>query len=370
MKQMFGITPSARLRPSPFYEATLANGVTAFTTYNHMLMPTSFGHPEQEYWRLLKGVSQWDVACERQVQLQGPDAARLAQILSPRDLSRCKVGQGKYVPLCNHAGILINDPILLKLDEDRYWFSIADSNIWFWARAIAAERGLKVEVSEPDVSPLAVQGPKAEEVVASIFGDWVRELKYFWFKDAKIEGISVAVARSGWSKQGGFELYLMDGAQGSKLWNIVREAGKRWDIGPGTPNFCERVESGLVSYGGDTDGETNPFEIRLAKYLDLDVPEDVIGIQALRRIRAAGPRRHQLGVVLEGDEPTALGFRWHSIMKNGRKVGDLTNCVWSYRLKQNIGFALISTRCAAGEGVEVIKEGRTLAATLTQLPFL
>jgi aminomethyltransferase len=367
---VFGITPSARLRPSPFYQATLAEGVTAFTTYNHMLMPTSFGHPDAEYWRLLKGVAQWDVACERQVQLQGPDAGRLAQILSPRDLTHCKVGQGKYVPLCNHAGTLINDPILLKLDENRYWFSIADSNIWFWARAIAAERGLDVQVSEPDVSPLAVQGPKAEDVVASIFGDWVRGLKYFWFRETTLQGIPVAVARSGWSKQGGFELYLMDGTQGTRLWNIVREAGKPWDIGPGNPNFCERVESGLLSYGGDTDEATNPFEVRMGKYVDLQVPDDVIGIKALRRIHAAGVRRHQLGVVLAGEEPTTLGFLWHPIQKNGRKVGDLTNCTWSYRLKKNIGFALISTDCVAGDQVEVMKEGHILVGTLQELPFL
>ena len=179
---MFGITASSRLRPSPFYEATLTEGVTAFTTYNHMLMPTGFGQPQAEYWRLINGVSQWDVAVERQVQLQGPDAAKLAQILCTRELSQCAVGQGKYVALCNHDGVLINDPILLKLDDDRYWLSIADSNIWFWARAISAERGLRVTVSEPDVSPLAVQGPQAENVVASIFGDWVRDLKVFWFR--------------------------------------------------------------------------------------------------------------------------------------------------------------------------------------------
>ncbi len=367
---MFGITPSARLRPSPFFEATLAEGVTAFTTYNHMLMPTSFGRPEEEYWRLIRGVSQWDVAVERQVELRGRDAARLAQILSPRALARCTVGQGKYVPLCNHAGTLINDPILLKLADDRYWFSIADSNIWFWARAIAAERGLDVEVGEPDVSPLAVQGPKAEDVVASIFGDWVRALRYFWFRETTIEGIPLLVARSGWSKQGGFELYLMDGRQGTKLWNIVREAGRGWGIGPGSPNFCERVESGLLSYGGDTDDRTNPFEVRLGKYIDLDVADDVIGIQALRRIHAAGPRRQQLGVLLEGAEPTTLGFLWHPILHDGRKVGDLTNCVWSYRLKKNIGFALISTDCAPGDVVEVFKEGRPLAGTLTSLPFI
>jgi aminomethyltransferase len=366
----FGITPSARLRPSPYYDATLADGVSAFTTYNHMLMPTSFGDPEGEYWRLLRGVSMWDVACERQVELRGPDAGRLAQILSPRRLERCAIGQGKYVPLCNHDGILINDPILLKLDEDRYWLSIADSNVWFWSLAVARERRLRVDVSEPDVSPLAVQGPKAEAVVAALCGDWVRDLKYFWFRDTHIAGIPVTVARSGWSKQGGFELYLRDGSRGTQLWQLVKEAGRAWDIGPGAPNFCERVESGLLSYGGDTDARTDPFEVRLDKYVDLDAPDDVVGIGALRRIHAAGPTRRQLGVVLEGDEPTELGFRWHPIHKHGARVGDLTNCVWSWRLRKNIGFALVAASCAAGDPVEVQKDGRRFAGVLADLPFV
>ena len=367
---MFGITPSARLRPSPYHEATLSEGVTAFTTYNQMLMPTGYGHPEAEYWRLINGVSQWDVAVERQVQLQGPDAARLAQILCTRDLSRCQAGQGKYVAVCNHDGVLINDPILLKLDDDRYWLSIADSNIWFWARAIAAERGLKVTVSEPDVSPLAVQGPRGEDVVAAIFGDWVRALKYFWFKQTSIAGIPVAVARSGWSKQGGFELYLMDGSRGTELWNIVREAGKPWDIGPGNPNVCERIESGLISYGGDTDGNTNPFEVRMGKYVDLHVSDDVIGIQALRRIHQDGLKRQQLGVMLDGDTPTELGFHWHGIYQGDQRVGDMTNCVWSWRLKRNIGFALVASGCAVGDTVQVHKEGRRIDAGLVALPFI
>jgi aminomethyltransferase len=367
---VFGIAPSARLRPSPYFEATLADGASAFTTYNHMLMPTSYGHPEEEYWRLLSGVAQWDVAVERQVELHGRDAGRLAQVLCPRDLSTCEVGQGKYVPLCNHAGTLINDPILLKLAEDHYWLSIADADILLWARALAAERGLDVAVREPDVSPLAVQGPKAEEVVAALVGDWVRTLKYFWFRATTIKGIPVVVARSGWSKQGGFELFLMDGSQGTTLWNLVKEAGRRWDIGPGAPNLCERVESGLLSYGGDTDGQTNPFEVRLGPYVDLDVADEVVGIEALRRIQAEGPRRHQLGLVLEGVEPIEQGFRWHEIRQDGQKVGDMTNVVWSWRLKANIGFALIARSCAAGERVEVFKDGQLLAGTLTELPFL
>jgi aminomethyltransferase len=367
---LLSISPSARLRPSPFYASTLAEGVTSMTTYNHMLMPTSYGHPEEEYWRIINGVSMWDVAVERQVQIMGPDAGRLAQILAPRDLSKCKVGQGKYVPLCNHDGVLINDPILLKLDEDRYWLSIADSNIWFWAQAIAAERGLQVEVSEPDVSPLAVQGPKAEDVVASIFGDWVRDLKYFWFKQTKINDIPVAVARSGWSKQGGFEIYLMDGTRGTDLWNIVKEAGQPWGIGPGNPNWSERIESGLVSYGGDTDGTTNPFEVRMGGYVDLNVPDDTIGIGALRRIAAAGPKRHQLGVVLDGGEPAKPEFAWSDLIMGGKKVGDLTNCGWSYRLKKNIGFALISVAAQPGDRVTVNRAAGPMDGTLCTLPFL
>ncbi len=367
---MFSFSPTARVRPSPFFEAAVAEGMVAANVYNRMIMPTSFGKPEEEYWRLINGVSQWDVGVERQVQLKGPDAGRLAQILSPRDLSKCKHGQGKYVPLCNHRGTVINDPILLKHADDLYWLSIADSDIWFWASAIAAERRLKVEISEPDVSPMALQGPKAEEVVANVFGDWVRDLKYFWFKDAEIEGIPVAVQRSGWSKQGGFEIYLKDGNMGTKLWNIFKEAGKPWGIGPGAPATPERVESGLVSVGGDTDADTNPFEVRLGKYVDLNVPDEVVGIQALRRIKAEGIKRHQLGVILQGDKPAPLGFRLEDIAHDGRTIGKMTNCVWSPRLKANIGFALVLSSVDVGQNVIIQRTSGPIEAKLVELPFL
>jgi aminomethyltransferase len=335
-----------------------------------MLMPTSYGKPLEEYWRLINGVSQWDVAVERQVQLRGPDAGRLAQILAPRDLSKCKVGQGKYVPLVNHQGVLINDPICLKLADDLYWLSIADSNIWFWASAIAAERGLRVEVSEPDVSPMAIQGPKAEDVVAHLCGDWVRGLKYFWFREFDLGGIPLVVARSGWSKQGGFELYLRDGSQGTKLWNLVKEAGQPWGIGPGNPNWSERVESGLISFGGDTDGQTNPYEVRMGKYVDLHVPDDTVGIQALRRISAEGPKRHSLGIILDAGEPVSPGFSWNPIYKDGVKVGDLTNCIFSIRVQKNLGFALISRNCVVGDRVHSMVGGGMQSGVLTELPFV
>ena len=367
---MAQIHPTSRIRPSPFYQSALADGLTSASVYNRMILPMSYGDPEAEYWRLINGVSMWDVGVERQVQLRGPDAARLAQILSPRDLTNCKVGQGKYVPLCDHRGVLINDPVLLKIDEDTFWFSIADSDMWLWARSIAGERGLDVEVSEPDVSPLAVQGPKAEDVIASIFGDWVRQLKYFWFRETEIEGIPVAVQRSGWSKQGGFEIYLRDGSKGVQLWDMVKEAGRPWDIGPGAPATAERVESGLVNSVGDTDAETNPFEVRLGRFIDLDVPDEVVGIGALRRISAEGPKRHQLGLILEGDMAAPLGFSWEELRVDGRKVGSMTACVWSPRLKANIGYALISRECQPGDMVEVLRPSGSVSARLVELPFI
>lgn len=375
---MLTITPSGRLRPSPFFEVSREEGLYSATVYNSMILPTGYGKPEEEYWRLINGVSQWDVGAERQVQLKGPDAGLLAQILSPRDLSKCKVGQGKYVPLCDHRGALMNDPIMLKLADDLYWYSIADSDMWLWARSIAYERGLDVEVSEPDVAPMALQGPKAEDVVAHVFGDWVRDIKYFWFQEAELEGIPVAVQRSGWSKQGGFEIYLRDGTQGTKLWNIFKEAGKPWDIGPGSPGTPERVESGLLSVGGDTDDKTNPFDVRLGKYVDVDMefdgPGKIVGLDALREIKADGPKRHQLGIIQDGDEPDPLQYRWADIMPVGQEHGDrlgrMTVCVWSPRMKANIGYALVQHYCKPGDKVVIHRESGLATGTLVDLPFL
>jgi glycine cleavage system aminomethyltransferase T len=367
---MVVISPTARVRRSPYHRATLEAGVRSFEIYNQMLMPTGYGDPVAEYWRLIEGVAIWDVACERQVQITGPDAARLAQILAPRDLGRCAVGQGRYVALCNHAGVLINDPVLLKLAPDRFWLSIADADMWLWARAVAAERGLDVEIVEPDVSPLAVQGPKAEAVALSLFGDWVRELRRFAFRETTLDGIPLVVARSGWSKQGGFELYLRDGSRADDLWRLVMEAGKPWDIGPGSPNDVERIESGLLACGCDTDTRTNPFEVRLGRFVDLDVPDDTIGIEALRRIAALGPERHQLGVVLEEDAPTARQVGRFDIRQGGVRIGGMTECVWSYRLQRTIGLVLVDIEAAAGAVVEVRLDDREVAGTLQALPFL
>lgn len=365
------ISPTPRVRRSPYYDGTVADGVVSFSTYNHMMMPTGYGDPMAEYDRLINGVSMWDVAVERQVELNGPDAAKLAQALAPRIIADQPIGMGWYVPICDHNGVVLNDPILLKLSETRFWLSIADSDMLYWARAIAGERGYDVQVFEPDVSPLAIQGPKAMDVAAALFGEDIRTLKYFEFREASPNGIPMMVARSGWSKQGGVELYLMDGSRGVELWDLVRETGAPFGIGPGCPNGIERVESGLLSWGGDTDDETNPFEIRMGRYVNVDCPDDVVGIQALRRIKADGPKRHQLGVKLVLDGGVGAMDRRSEICVGGEKVGILTALTWSPRLEANIGLCLISRAQNVGDTVEIhLPDGRECAGELVKLPFI
>ena len=364
-------TPSPRIRRSPFFDATVAAGVTSFSVYNHMYMPTSFGDPMGEYWRLIRGVAMWDVACERQVELAGPEAGRLAQVLCPRKLDNMKVGQGWYVPVCDHQGVLLNDPILLKLAEDRYWLSIADGDLLLWAKAVAAERSLDVKVTEPDVSPLAVQGPKAIEVIVDLFGDAVRSMRYFRFRETELDGIPLVLARSGWSKQGGFELYLRDGSRGTELWNKIKEAGAPYDIGPGCPNGMERVESGLLSFRGDTDSETNPFEVGMGRYVHLDAPDDAIGIRALREIHAHGAKRQRLGVVLDHGDRMSV-FDLHSqVFRGDTPVGQMTTNAWSPRLEKNIGICLIWSGVVPGDSVTVeLPNGKRIGGEMRELPVL
>ena len=367
---MFEFTPTPRVKRSPFYKATVRDGVKSFYPYNNMFLPTGYGNPDKEYWRLINGVSMWDVGVQRQVELSGQDASILAQILSPRDLTKLSIGQSKYIAMCDHRGVIINDPILSMLDEKKYWFSIADSKVLFWARAIAAERNLNVDITEPDVSPLAIQGPKSVNVISSLFGDWIKDLKYFYFKETSLNGIPLLLVKSGWSKQGGFELYLMDGSKGDELWEIVKEAGKPWDIGPGYPNTTERIESGLLSWGGDTDDNTNPYEVRLGKYVDLNVPDNVIGIKALRKINKEGPKRHQLGIILDCNEQFKSHGLWYDILSNEKKIGDMTCGIWSNRMEKNIGLCLVSVKIKPGDEVFLSKENKIYKGRMTELPFI
>jgi aminomethyltransferase len=358
----FKIAMGSAVRKSPFFDATLADGVCQFAVYNKMYLPVSFGNEPAEYRRLIEAVAMWDVAAERQVEISGIDAERLVRYLSPRDLKDCPVGQGKYVPLCDHQGRLINDPVLLRIEDDRFWLSIADSDVLLWVRAVAAEGGFDVNVTEPDVSPLAIQGPNAEAVVSDLLGDWVRELKYFWFRPADLDGIPLIVARSGWSKQGGFELYLRDASKGAELWQRVKKAGAAHGIGPGTPSEVERVESGLLSYGTDGDADSTPFELGLENFINLDRNDEFIGKQALIREAKNGPARRLVGITFDGDPVKQNEHPW-PVNINGKRAGVMRTVCHSPRRGQNIGLALIKAGTAAVgttleiEGVGVLYQG-------------
>lgn len=365
----YQISIGCNVRKSPFFDATVADGVKSFSVYNHMFAPAHFGDPEGEYQALLDNVVIWDVACERQVELLGPDAERLVRYLTSRDISKTLVGQGKYVPICDHDGQLINDPVLLKLSDDRFWLSIADSDILLWAAAIAAERGMDVRVAEPDASPLAVQGPRADDVVADLFGDWVRELKYFWFRDTELDGIPVLLARSGWSKQGGFELYLQDGQKGTELYERVKAAGAPYGIKPGAPSDIERVESGLLSYGADARCGVNPYEAGLGAFVNLERDDDFVGKAALQRIAKEGVRRRRVGFVIGGDRINGISA-WHDVHLGEEIVGTVTEAVWSPRLEKNIAVGMLASEASGDEHVleTDLGDGRR-PVSVTSLPF-
>lgn len=365
----FEIAIACNVRKSPYFDATVADGVRAFSVYNHMFAPSHFGDPEAEYRALLEKVVMWDVACERQVEMAGPDAERLIRYLTPRNIAGITIGQGRYVPLCDHDGSLINDPVLQKLTDDCFWLSIADSDILLWARAIAAERRLDVRVTEPDASPLGVQGPRADDVVASLFGDWVRELKYFGFRETELKGMPILLARSGWSKQGGFELYLRDARRGTELYDRVKEAGTPFGILPGAPSDIERVESGLLSYGADARFGVNPFEAGLGAFVNLDRDDDFIGKAALQRIVKEGIRRRRVGFAIDGDRIGGIS-EWRNVYLGPDVVGTVTEAVYSPRLEKNIAVGMLAIEIADDERrLETdLGDGRR-SATVCKLPF-
>ncbi len=336
----FNIAIGPRERKSPFYDCTVEDGVTHFTVYNHMYMPVSYGDPEAEYRRLIQSVTMWDVGAERQVEITGPDAERLVRYLTPRDLKDLPIGKGHYIPICDHDGNLINDPVLLRLKDQRFWLSIADTDVLLWVRGVAFEGGFDVETCEPDVNPLAVQGPKARDVIVSLFGEWITELKNFWFRETELDGIPVVLQRSGWSKQGGYELYLRDSECGTELWNRVKAAGQPFGIGPGAPNYIERLESSLLSIGADTLWDSDPFEAGLDKILDLDRDDDFIGKAALRALAKSGSRRKLVAIIFDGDPIEPNEHPW-PIFIDGNRAGSVRSAGYSPRRKSNIGFALV-----------------------------
>jgi len=368
---MAKVQRGARLRRSPYFEATQRYGCWGYTVYNHMFLPIGYDDLEREYWKLLNDVSVWDVGVERQVEITGPDGFTLTNLLTSRDLTKCRVGQGKYVVITAEDGGIINDPVLLRLGENHFWLALADSDVLLWAKGVAYNSGLDVEIREPDVSPLQIQGPKSKEVVKTLFGDQVLDLKYYYFLETKLDGIPVIVTRTGWSGEVGYEIYLRDGSRGDELWEKVMEAGRPFHIAPTGPSDIRRIEAGILNHGIDMTLENNPYEVGLDRLVDLDQEADFIGKKALSRIKAEGVRRKLVGIEIEG-QPLDLNMTRWPVARNGQHLGQVTSAVYSPRLKKNLGYAWVPIEYAElGTHLTItLPDGDERSATVVPKPFV
>ena len=346
-----------QIRKSPFFDATVRWGATGFSVYNHMYIPRDFGNPEQNFWNLIQTAILCDVAVERQVEITGPDAAKFVQFLTPRDLSAMAVGQCKYVILTNQHGGILNDPVLLRLGANHFWLSLADSDVLFWAQGVALNAGYNVTINEPDVSPLQLQGPQSGKIMQSLFGSEIADLRYYWCRPLKLDGIDLIVSRTGWSSELGYELFLRDSNDGDRLYETIMQTGQPFDLRPGHTSTIRRIEGGMLSYHADMDINTNPFELGLDRLVDLDMEDDFVGKDALRKIKTAGVKRGQIGLVIDGPPLTQPNTRFWNMMIDGRVIGKVTSAVYSPRLEKNIALAIVASE-HAGLGTEFLVRAR------------
>ncbi len=334
------LSPSRRLRRTPFSEGVEAAGVKAYTVYNHMLLPTVFRSIEEDYRHLKSAVQVWDVSCERQVELRGPDAGRLVQLLTPRDLRAMLPGQCYYIPVVDETGGMLNDPVAVKLDENRWWISLADSDLLYWIKGLAFGYRLDVLIDEPDVSPLAVQGPRSDDLMARVFGEQVRDIRFFRFAYLEFQGTHLVVARSGYSKQGGFEIYVEGAHLGMPLWNALMEAGKDFDVHAGCPNGIERVESGLLSYGNDMTDDNTPHECGLGRFCNTQTAIGCIGRDALLRVAKEGPVQQIRAIAIDGG-PIGPCDRYWPLMDRNKLVGRISSAAWSPDFQTNVSIGMV-----------------------------
>lgn len=337
--KIFGF--GTQIRKSPYFESTVKWGATGFSVYNHMYIPRDFGSPEQNFWNLIEKSILCDVAVERQVEITGPDAYKFIQLLTPRDLSKLSIGQCKYVLIVNNDGGILNDPVLLRLDENHFWLSLADSDILLWAQGVAVNSGFNVKISEPDVSPLQLQGPTSGKIMEKLFGENIKDLKYYWLKEYKVNDIPLIVSRTGWSSELGYEIYLRDGSKGNELYETIMEAGKEHGLQPGHTSSIRRIEGGMLSYHADADINTNPFELGLDRLVNLESDVNFIGKEALKKIKKEGIKRIQVGLEIDCEPLSGPNTIFWPILNNDLKIGKVTSAVYSPRLKKNIALAMI-----------------------------
>ena len=366
----FSIAKSRRIRSTPYTSRIEKQGVTAYTTYNHMLLPAAFGSLEDSYHHLKKSVQVWDVAGERQVEINGKDSAKLVQLMTCRDLSKSKDGRCYYCPIIDDKAGIINDPVVLRLKHDRWWLSIADSDVLLFAKGLAIGNNYDVNIFEPDVNIIAVQGPKSFKLMEKIFGEKITKLKFFGFDYYDFKGTKHLIAQSGWSKQGGYEIYVENRKSGLDLYDTLFEQGKEFDIKPGCPNLIERIESALLSYGNDMDINDNPLECGFDKFVNLETEIKFLGKEELKKIKSKGIEKKLMGVKIETDEINLTGSI-NIIDENNNSVGELRSACYSPHFNQVIGIAMLKKPYwKVNQSIKLEINDQTINGTVCDLPFI
>jgi len=370
---MAQVQRGARNRRTPYFEATQKYDPKGFTVYNHMYFPIRYDTFEAEFDSLLNDVTLWDVSVERCLEIGGPDGPAFAQLLTPRNLSKCAVGQAKYVLICDRDGGIVNDPVLTRMDETTFWFALASSDALLFSRGLRnAYPDLDVTIREADVAPVQIQGPKSKDLMRDLVGEDILDLKYYWWRKAEIAGIPVIVTRTGWTSEVGYEVYLTDSSRGFDLWEHIMKVGEPHNIKPTGPSDIRRIEGGIFNWGADMTYENNPLELGLDRLVDWDLPDDAtISLAALRRIKEAGVSRRINGVELDGEPfPGLNSVKWPA-REAGRHLGKVTSAIHSPRLGKNIGYAWLPVeRSRDGTTVTVETEWGERKATVVPMPFV
>ena len=362
----------ARNRRTPYYEAEQRYDPLGYTVYNHMYFPIRFDSFEAEFEALLNDVTVWDVSVEHCLEISGPDGFTFAQLLTPRDLSKCAIGQAKYVLIVDSDGGIINDPVLTRMDENTFWFALASSDALLFARGLKnAYPDLDVTIKEADVAPMQIQGPKSKDLMRDLVGDGVLDIKYYYFKEFDVDGIPVVITRTGWTSEVGYEIYLTDTSRGTELWDKVMKAGEPYKVRPTGPSDIRRIEGAIFNWGADMTYENNPYEMRLDRLVD-ELPEDAcISIAALKKIKATGVGRTINGVEFDGDPFPALNNVKWPILDGGERIGKVTSAIFSPRLKKNIGYAWLPVdESELGTNITVQTEWGERSGTLVEMPFI
>ena len=346
---------STRVRKSPYWHLSINEGCWRATVYNRIYHPRGYVKPEDggamvEYDALVNHVTMWNVAVERQIQVKGPDAESFVDYVITRDATRIKDMHAKYVILCNEAGGVLNDPVLLRLNRNEFWFSLADSDLMLWLQGVNVGKKFDVEINEIDVAPVQIQGPKSEALMVDLLGKGISDVPVYGLMDGEIDGCKVIISQSGFSGEKGYEIYLIDATlHAEKLWNAVKAAGKSHNLMVIAPAHHRRIAAGILSWGQDADFETSPFQCNLGYQVPRKKSSDYIGKEELnkqRKMIESGNYPFKLilvGIVLGGKniEEYAPDFWTISLSKNSDPVGYVTSPWYSPELETNIAMGYV-----------------------------